>query len=117
MRIVHLTIIGAVAVILLLGCQNNGPVAIGKFGYGSANITVNITQPQDQSVVRTSPVTVSGSAPEGIKVMINGNSVTMDNNRFSASVSLETGPNIIEVLARDSRGGETSRYIHIVYVP
>lgn len=117
MKIVHLSVICAAAVILLLGCQYSGPVAIGNFGYGSANITINITQPQDQSIVRTSPVTVSGSVPEGIKVMVNGNSVTMENNRFSATVSLETGPNMIEVLARDSHGGETARYIHIVYVP
>lgn len=102
---------------LVLGCQYSEPFTIGKLAYGSANITVRITQPQDQSVVRSNPVTVSGSVPSGIQVMVNGKSVAMENNRFSAVVNLEIGPNMIEVLARDSSGMETARYIHIVYVP
>ena len=117
MRILYIAIAVVAVVIVLLGCQNSGPVPIGGFSYGSANLTVNITQPQDQSVVRSNPVTVSGSVPEGIQVMVNGSSVTMENSRFSATVNLEAGPNMIEVLARDSRGRETARYINIVYVP
>jgi hypothetical protein len=106
-------------IIMLISC-NKGPQGLltaDNSSYSSAGIALNITQPQDESVVRTNPVTVSGSVPVGIMVVINGISVSIDNNHFSATVQLETGPNMIEVLARDQSGKETIKYLNIVYVP
>jgi hypothetical protein len=114
-----LTVMTVLVIIMLAGCLNNaqGLVTATNSGQVTANITLNITQPQDESVVRSSPVTVSGTVPSGIEVMVNGISVNMENSHFSAMVELEAGPNMIEVLARDSAGKETVKYLNIVYVP
>jgi hypothetical protein len=114
-----LTVIAVLVIIMLAGCQNSSPglVTVSYPGQVTAGITLNITQPQDESVVRSSPVTVSGTVPSGIEVMVNGISVSMENNRFSAMVELEAGPNMIEVLARDPAGKEIVKYLNIVYVP
>jgi hypothetical protein len=112
-------IIAVLVIIISVGCQTGSgsmAAAIG-FGYGSDNISVNITQPQNESIVRSSPVTVSGSVPAKVEVLVNGNAVNMENGHFTASVQLEAGANLIEVLARDLEGRETAKYVNIVYVP
>jgi hypothetical protein len=106
-------------IIMLASCQNNLPglATASNSGPAADNITLNITQPQDESVVRSNPVTVSGSVTPGNEVTVNGISVNVENNHFSALVELEAGPNMIEVLARDPAGKEITRYINVVYVP
>jgi hypothetical protein len=118
-KILWVPMIAVLVIIMLVGCQNNsqGLVKADNLGQGTANITLSITQPQDESVVRSSPVTVSGSVPSGIEVMVNGISVSMENSHFSVMVELEAGPNMIEVLARDTAGKEITKYLNIVYVP
>jgi hypothetical protein len=114
-----LPIIAVSVIIILASCQNNMPglITANNARPVTDNITLNITQPQDESVVRSNPVTVSGSVPPGIEVMVNGISVSIENNHFSAMVELEAGPNMIEVLARDASGKEITRYVNVVYVP
>lgn len=111
----------AMMITAVMACQSvPGDVLTGdKASAGTANITISVTQPQDESIVRTSSVTVSGSASATsiMEVRINGISVNLENNRFLAIVELETGPNTIEVLARDKYGRETSKNINVVYVP
>lgn len=118
MRILWIPVIVVLIIVMLVGCQNSsiGLVSAGNT-HGSTNITMTITQPQDESIVRSNPVTVSGSVPSVTDVMVNGISVTLENGHFSALVELEMGPNMIEVLARDASGKETSKSINIVYVP
>jgi hypothetical protein len=89
-------------------------------GNGNDNgngLTLNVTQPLDESVVRASPVSVSGSTAAGAEVMINGLSVSLDGSHFSAMVELEPGPNMIEVIAKSSPGKQATKYITVVYVP
>jgi len=118
-RILWGPMIAVLVIVMLVGCQNSsgGLVTADNLGQGTANITINITQPQDESVVRSSLVTVSGSVSSKAEVMVNGISVNLENSRFSAMVELEAGPNMIEVLARDSAGRELAKYVNIVYVP
>lgn len=119
MKYLWLPVMAAMIIAFVMGCQGGPQVTFtaGAPGIATANITLSVTQPQDESIVRTNPVTVSGSVPAEIEVMVNGISVNLENNRFSAMVELETGPNIIEVLARDKSGRETSKSINIIYVP
>jgi len=114
-----LTITAVLVIIMLAACQNNAPglMTADNGSQAAAGVTLNITQPQDESVVRSNPVTVSGSVPSGIEVTVNGVSISMENNHFSALVELEAGPNMIEVIARDAAGKEIAKYVNIVYVP
>ena len=111
---------------LLIGCQvaANSADSYSSTNTGNSNgngngngLTLNVTQPLDESVVRASPVSVSGSTAAGAEVMINGLSVSLDGSHFSAMVELEPGPNMIEVIVKSSPGKQATKYITVVYVP
>ncbi|MDD5313076.1 MAG: hypothetical protein PHO26_08595 [Dehalococcoidia bacterium] len=114
-------IITAVCTIaILIGCQstaNGTPVSLNNVNQNVNGLTLNVTQPLDESVVRVSPVTVSGSTAAGSEVTINGLSVSLEDTHFSAQVELEEGPNSIEIIARNSSGKQASKYLTVVYVP
>ena len=108
----------------LIGCQvaANSADSYSSTDTGNSNgngngLMLNVTQPLDESVVRASPVSVSGSTAAGAEVMINGLSVSLDGSHFSAMVELEPGPNMIEVIAKSSPGKQATKYITVVYVP
>jgi hypothetical protein len=122
MRIIW-TLVGAVLLMsLMFGCGpgSSGPIPSDNGnGNGSAfsDIKLNITGPIDESVVRSNPVSVTGSTEPGADVMINGLSITAEDGHFSAMVELEPGPNVIDISAKISPGKQTSKYLTIVYVP
>lgn len=108
---------------ILIGCRPGAaglPVASDN-GNGSKNalsaLKLSITGPVDESVVRSSPVTVSGNTEAGADVMINGLSIEVDGGHFSAMVELESGPNMIDISVKDASGKQASKYITVVYVP
>ena len=77
-----------------------------------------ITEPEDQSVVSDSTVRLSGrTGPEAV-VSVNGVSVPVDLlGIFSTTVTLEPGPNIIDVVATDTDGRVLSAVIAIIFRP
>ena len=118
-----LCVLAAVFSILIYAGCISGDTAVpvpSDNGNGKASalstMALNITAPMDESVVRSSPVTVSGSTDPGADVMINGLSVDTENGHFSAMVELELGPNQIEVTAR-AAAGQATKYLTVVYVP
>jgi len=81
---------------------------------------LSVTQPQDQSVVNTASITVSGSTIPGAVVSVSVNDSIyipgVDNKgHFNISVPLDEGPNLIEVVASDYYGNQKSVTIDIVY--
>ena len=110
-------------VLLLLGmaaCQaavSSIPLTVNTGSTDGSGLSLNITQPQDESVVRSNPITVSGNVSSGAEVMINGLSADAQGGHFSVMVELETGPNSIEVTVSDNTGKQVSKYITVVYVP
>ena len=57
-----------------------------------------VTEPQGDSIVNSSPITVIGSTTPDAVVSINGESAEVDiDGAFSAEVIIEEGPNVIEV--------------------
>lgn len=103
--IILATLIGA-------GCQGavSPPPAQGFF--------LEVTEPQDESVVSTSPIRVSGSTSPGAEVSINGELIDVDEQgNFAAMVQLEEGPNVIEVIATDYDGNEESCILAVIYTP
>ncbi len=79
---------------------------------------LEITQPEDESVVSTEAVAVRGSTAADAVVSVNGAVVEVDaQGAFEAIVTLAEGPNLIEVVASDLTGAEESRDIVVVYIP
>jgi hypothetical protein len=87
-----------------------------------AALFLTITSPQDQSTVSTANVTVSGSTIPGavVSVSVDSNLVIADvdqNGNFQTVVTLDEGPNFIEVDASDPLGNQVSANVSVVYAP
>ena len=79
---------------------------------------LEISEPQDSSVVRTQTVRVRGTTLPDADVRINEQFVIVDTaGAFTVMVSLERGPNSIEVIATDTAGNEEFHLITVIYLP
>ncbi len=79
---------------------------------------IEIAEPADESVVSTDTVAVRGSTTADAVVSVNGAVVEVDaQGSFEAIVTLEEGPNLIEVVASDLTGAGESIDIVVVYIP
>ena len=79
---------------------------------------LEIIEPEDESVVSTEAVAVQGSTAADAVVSVNGAVVEVDaQGAFEAIVTLEEGPNLIEIVASDLTGAEESRDIVVIYIP
>lgn len=77
-----------------------------------------ITEPKDQSVVSNSPIRLSGRTSADAVVSINGVYVPVDVlGIFSTTVRLESGPNIIEVVATNTDGRVLNSMIALIFRP
>ena len=75
-----------------------------------------ITEPKDQSVVSDNPIRLSGRTSADAVVSINGVNVPVDVlGIFSVTVTLDVGPNIIEVVATDTDGKVLSSIIALIF--
>jgi len=120
MRSIWLPLLAVLLFSGVVACQavaKETPLTVNTDGTGGSALSLTITQPQDESVVRSNPITVSGSVIGGVEVMINGLSANVEGGHFSVMVELETGPNSIEITAGDAAGKQLSKYISVVYVP
>jgi hypothetical protein len=78
---------------------------------------LDVMEPQDESTVTISPVSVSGTTIPDAVVSVNGEIVEVDNQgNFTMMVTLEEGPNIIEIVASDLEGNEVSKILAIFYI-
>ena len=79
---------------------------------------IEITEPADESVVSMDTVAVRGTTTADAVVSVNGAVVEVDaQGSFEAIVTLEEGPNLIEVVASDLTGAGESIDIVVVYIP
>ena len=79
-------------------------------------LSLNILEPQDESVVYESRITVSGETEPDAVVSINGIIADVDyQGKFTGEVNLDAGPNIIEVVASDFNANEESVVLAVVY--
>ena len=106
--------------VIVVGCHVAGagsPVSVSYDNQSSDLLAVSVTQPQDESVVRMTPLPVSGTVSAPAKVTVNGVSVEMSGNHFSTTVDLDPGPNSIDIMAMDTHGGQAFESVSVVYVP
>ena len=83
---------------------------------------LTVTQPLDGEQVTTSSILVGGTTNPGavVSVLVNDDVMIADveqNGSFSVTVTLEEGPNFIEVIASDQQGNEKSSTIAVIYIP
>ena len=79
---------------------------------------LQILSPQDGDTVNTSQVDVIGSAPVGATISVNDDIIIVgDNQQFKSTVPLDEGPNLIEIVASDDSGNETSLELTVTYEP
>jgi hypothetical protein len=89
----------------------SAPVTSGSLG-------LQVLSPQDEAVINTPQVDVIGLAPAGTVVSINDEILIVgDDQQFKTTVSLDEGPNLIEILASDENGNEMSLLLTVTYEP
>ena len=85
----------------------------------AAGLTLSIAEPQDEAVVNSGLLRVVGTTTPDAVVSVNGTILRAidEYGNFSAVVSLDEGPNLVEVIASDYGGAKVSRVLTVVYVP
>ena len=84
----------------------------------SGSLWLQILSPQDEAVINIPQVDVIGSAPAGTVVSINEEILIVgDDQQFKITVSLDDGPNLIEIVASDENGNEMSLLLTVTYEP
>lgn len=81
-------------------------------------IWLQVISPLDEAVVNLPQAEVIGLAPPGAVVSVNDEIILVDvNGQFNATVVLEEGPNLIEIIASNASGEETSLLLTVIYEP
>lgn len=79
---------------------------------------MNVTAPANESIVSTQQVEVKGQTTPGAVVTVNSQVAEVDaEGNFSVTVTLDEGPNALEVLASDFEGNQASQVVTVIYVP
>ena len=83
-----------------------------------SELFLEITEPTDESVVSQATVTVRGLTTPDAIVSVGGQTVDVDaQGGFAVEITLEPGPNIIELVASNLEGMEESTLISLIYIP
>ena len=100
------------------GNQESQELSITSLALPPLPFLLLITEPEDQSIVSEAVARLSGrTGPEAI-VSVNGISIRIDELGFFFTViTLEPGPNIIDVVATNNDGRVLSTVIAIIYRP
>jgi len=101
-----------------MGNRESRDLAVTSLALPPQPFLLLVTEPEDQSIVSEQLVRLSGrTGPEAI-ASVNGVSVSVDElGFFSTTVTLEPGPNIIDVVATDTDGRVLSAVIAVIYRP
>jgi len=79
---------------------------------------LRVLSPPDEAVVNTPQVVIVGSAPAGAVLSVNDDILLVgDDQHFKTTISLDEGPNLIEIIASDNNGSETSIILAVTYEP
>jgi len=82
---------------------------------------LELTQPADGAEVSTSPINVTGKTIPGAVVSVSVDDEIIEvvnvgqDGKFTVAVTLEEGPNFIEVIASDQQGNEESSSVAVIY--
>ena len=83
-----------------------------------AGFFLEVRAPQNEVVVSVSPLSVKGATAPDAVATVNGLEVEVDaQGQFVTQVTLEEGPNTIEVLASDFQGNQEAQTLTVIYIP
>jgi hypothetical protein len=83
----------------------------------AGTVALTVSQPQSETTVYSADLEVKGTTEADAVLSVNGVTVEVnDDGSFSTMVTLEEGPNPIEVLASDFEGNEGSAILTVIYV-
>ncbi len=105
------------------GCGNSATESPEETGTSPASEVVeelflNLTEPVDEDVVYAPALRVSGSTLTDAVVSINGVMTEVGyDGVFTEEITLDIGPNVIEVIASDFFGNEKSDILTVIYIP
>jgi hypothetical protein len=97
--------------------QNPTPAVQPSQSSSNQDLVLEIDEPDDESVVKVSTISLSGTASPDAEVTVNGISVNVDKGNFTTMIELEEGPNSIEILASDAKGHKNSQVLTVIYIP
>lgn len=84
----------------------------------SGPVALQVLSPQDGDVVDVPQITVSGLASPGAVVTVDDQILLAGpDGTFQAEVALDEGPNLIEVIASNDSGSESTVDMTVVYEP
>lgn len=79
---------------------------------------LSVLEPIDEAVVDTPQVKVIGMAPQETVVTVNDEILLVgEDQKFEATIALDEGPNLIEIIASDLDGNEASQLLTVFYEP
>jgi hypothetical protein len=94
------------------------PTSPASGATGSGTLSLRIVSPLDGAVVNTSIVEIVGEAPAGSVISIGDDILIVSaDGVFKHIVSLEEGPNVIEIIASDASGNQSFVLLGIFYEP
>ena len=84
----------------------------------SGSLWFQVLAPLDETVVNLPQVDVTGSASAGAVISVDEEILIVGlDSQFKTSVSLDEGPNLIEIIASDENGNEMSALLTVTYEP
>ena len=93
-----------------------GPNTPSPKEYTKEGFTIRFYSPQDGDIVNTPQVNLTGWTNSDTVMTINNDIYTLDGQKaFSIPLTLEEGPNAIEIVASDNSGNEIDLVMTITY--
>jgi len=84
----------------------------------SGSLWLQILYPQDEAIVDAPHVSIEGRAPVETVVTINDEILLVGaDQQFKTTLTLEEGPNLIEILASDVQGNQISFTLTVIFEP
>ncbi len=84
----------------------------------AANFRIALDTPHDGATTNTSPLLVTGTTVPNAVISVNDVvGVANGEGRFSLTVPLQAGPNVLEVIASQSNGQEAFVIVTVMYQP
>lgn len=109
-------LVPAAAIIIALAVTI--PMLLGSDGGQEDGLTLNVTSPANESVVYAFSTQVVGETEPDAVVSVNGVPVEVEaGGQFTTTVSLEEGPNAIEIIATNYEGEEASTVLVVIRIP
>ena len=106
------------SLVFAVGCAGPGSVENAP----ETDLFLTVTEPVDESIINTNKVEVMGyTISDAVVSVIVNDEVNVvevgEQGNFSITVTLDVGPNTIEVHASDWEGNEISTILAIIYTP